>query len=101
MLVEFSLKLVYIPPSVGKIFKLIVFTFLENLLNQGIFTHVPPHSKLASKFLSLHPRQKEITHLPRQHFFENLFPPTAERSGGNYDLFYQNSIRKCEDGLGH
>ena len=30
-------------------------------------------------------------------FFENLFPPTAEKGGENYDLLYQNSIRQYED----
>ena len=61
-----------------------VFTFLENPLNLGIFTHVPiPHSKLHAEF------------------FENLFRPTAERGGENYDLLYQNSIRKYEDDLEH
>ena len=79
MLSEFSLKLVYIAPCVGKIFKFMVFTFLENALNLVIFTQVPPHSKLAPKFLSSHPRQKEITCFPREHFFKNLFPTTAER----------------------
>ena len=74
-------------------FKFMVFTFLENAMNLAIFTHVPPHSKLVPKFLSSHPRQK--------HFFENLFPPTAERGGGNYDLLYQNSNTKHEDDLGH
>ena len=45
----------------GKKVKFMVFTFLENALNLGIFTHVPvSHSKL----------QAEI--------FENLFPPTAK-----------------------
>ena len=59
-----------------------VFAFLENALNLGIFTHAPvPQSKL----------QAEI--------FENLFPPTAERGGENYDLLYQNSIREYEDDL--
>ena len=44
----------------GRIFKFIVFTFLENTLNLGSFTHTPlPHSK----------RQIEL--------FENLFPSTA------------------------
>ena len=52
--------------------------FLENALIQGIFTHTPPHSKFAPKFLSSHARQKEITHSLRQHSLENLFPPTAE-----------------------
>ena len=71
-----------------------VFTVLENALNLGIFTHISSHSKLAPKFLLSHPRQKEIIHSPRQYFFENLFPPTPERGGGNYDLLYQNSVRK-------
>ena len=61
-----------------------MFTFLGNALNLGIFTHAPvPHSKLQAEF------------------FENLFPPTAERSGENYDLVYQNSVRKYEDDLEH
>ena len=42
-------------------------------------------------------RQKKITHSPRQYFFKNLFPPTEERGGGNYDLLYQKLIRKYED----
>ena len=77
------------------------FIFLEKPLIRGIFTHAPPHSKLAPKFLSSHPRQKEITHSTRLHSFENLFPPTAERDRGNYDLLYQNSVRKYEDDLEH
>ena len=32
---------------------------------------------------------------------ENLFPLTAERGGENYDLLYQNSIRKYGDDLEH
>ena len=32
------------------------------------------HSKLAFRFLVSRPRQKKITHFPRQHSFENLFP---------------------------
>ena len=83
----------------GKIFEFMEFTFLENPLIRGIFSHAPPHSKLAPKFFSSRPRQKEITHSRMQHSFENLFPPTAERGGGNYDLLYQNSVRKYEDDL--
>ena len=77
------------------------FTFPENALIRGIFTQAPPNSKLAPKFLSSRPRQKEITPSTRHHSFENLFPSTAERSGGNYDLLYQNSVRKHEDDLEH
>ena len=85
----------------GKIFELMEFTFLENALIRGTFTHASPHSKLASKFLLSRPRQKKITHSPRQHSSENLFPPVAEKGGGNYDLLYQNSVRKYEDDLEH
>ena len=77
------------------------FTFLENALIRGIFTHSVPHSNLTSKFLSSRSREKEITHSARQHSLENLFPPTVERVGGNYDLLYQNSIKKHEDDLEH
>ena len=69
------------------IFKFAEFTFQENALIRGIFTHASPHLKLAPKFLLSRPRQKEITHLPRQHSFENLL--------------YQNSVRKYEDDLEH
>ena len=48
-----------------KIFKFMAFKFLENALNLDIFTHAPTYSKLATKFLPSHPRQKEITHSPR------------------------------------
>ena len=59
-----------------------VFTFLENALNLGIFTHGPvPHSELQGEY------------------FENQFRPTAERLIENYDLLYQNSIRKYADNL--
>ena len=68
----------------GKIFKFMVFTSLENALNIGIFTHAPvPHSKLPADI------------------FENLFPLTPERGGENYHLFNQNSIRKYKDDLEH
>ena len=78
------------------------FTFPENVLIRETFTHAPPHSKLAPKFLSLSPTLKEIGHSPVQHSFENIFLPTGERGGENYDLLYQNSIRKYyEDDLEH
>ena len=61
-----------------------VFTFLENAFNLGVFTHAPiRHSKLKRKL------------------FENLFPPTDETCRENYDLLYQNLIRKHEDDLEH
>ena len=50
------------------------FTFLENALIQGIFTHAPPHSKLTPKFLSSRSRQGEITHSPGQLLLKIYFP---------------------------
>ena len=68
----------------GNIFKFMMFTFLEDALNLGIFTHVPvSHSKLQAEH------------------FGNLFPPAAEKGGKNYDLLYQNSVRKDEDDFEH
>ena len=101
MLVEFSLIFVLFH-HVWENFQFMVFTFLENLLNLPPHPRPPPpQSKLYPKFLSSHPRQREITHSLRQYFFKNLFPPTAERSVGNYDLLFRNSIRKYEDDLKH
>ena len=66
ILVEFSPSNFYMPPCVAKFFKFMEFTFLENALIRGIFTCITPHSKLAPNFLSSRPRQKKVTHSPRQ-----------------------------------
>ena len=49
----------YISLCVGKKFKFMIFTLLENALNPGIFTHAPiPHSKLqAEPFKICFPKQ--------------------------------------------
>ena len=61
-----------------------VATFLENALNLGTFTHGP------------------LFHLKsKAEFFKNIFPPTVEWSGENYDFLYQNSTRKYKDDLEH
>ena len=74
----------YISQCVEKKFKFVVFTFPENGLSLVISTHAPfSYSELQAEF------------------FENLLPLTTERSGEDYDLVYQNSIRKYEDGLEH
>ena len=67
----------------GKIFQFMVFTFLENALSLCVFTHGPvPHSKLQAEFLKI------------------SFPQDG-RGAENYDLLYQNSIRKHKDDLEH
>ena len=58
---------------------------------EGNYSHTAP---------APHPHPN-LPHLPRQQFFENLFPPTAEKGGGKDDLFHQNSVRKYEHDLGH
>ena len=61
-----------------------VFRFLKNTLNLGILTHgTVAYSELHAEL------------------FENLFPPTTEKSGENYDLLYQNLISKNQDDLEH
>ena len=60
----------------------------------------PAHSKLAPQVLIITLEAEENYLFPlilRQHYFKNLFPPTVERGGGNYDLLYQTSIRKYDD----
>ena len=100
MLVEFSLKLLYFTMC-GKNFQIYLVHIPRKCIDSRHFTHAPSRSKFAPKFLSSRPRQKEVTHFPRprQHSFENLFSPTGERGGGNYDLLYLNSVRKYEDDL--
>ena len=66
---------------------LVEFT-LPSLLRK-IFTHTLfPYLKFSSKFLSSHSRQRKIIYSTRQRFFENLFSPTKESVGENYDLLY-------------
>ena len=56
----------------GKIFKFMVFTFLENALKLRIYTHVPvPHPKIWTEV------------------FKNLYPPTVEKGIEKDDLLYQ------------
>ena len=74
---------------------------LRKCSNLGIFTHMPPNSKIALKLLSLHPKQKEVTHSPRQCYSKNLIRSTTERGRENCDLLYQKLVRKYEDNLGH
>ena len=87
---------VYTPSCAGKIYNFRMFTFLENALNLGLFTYAPPHEKLTSKLLLLHPRQKEITDSHRQHLFQNSVSPTIKKSGANYDLLYKKYNKKMK-----
>ena len=78
-----------------------VFTFLENTYNLDISTHVCPLPTENSppSYYHLTLDRGKLLIPPCSIFFENLFPPTAERGGGSYDLLYQNSIREYEDDM--
>ena len=78
----------------GKSFKFMVFTFLENALNLGIFTHVPSLLTQCSPLSSYH-------HILVRRKLLILNYSLLNWGGGNYDLLYQNSIRKYESGLEH
>ena len=95
---------VYIPICVGKMFKVMVFIFLETPLNIGIFTYaslftqnLPPscyhHSLDRGKLLTPPP--------PGSIFFENLFPSTEERGWKKLWFALSKSIRNCEDDFEH
>ena len=96
MLVEFSLKLLY-STMCGKNFQIYGVHSPRKSIVSRHFYSCPSPFKTRPKFLSSRPRQKEITHFPRQHYFENMFLPIAEKGGENYDLLYQ----KYEDDLEH
>ena len=70
MLVEFSLKLLHSP--CGKKFQSYGAHFRTKWIDSRDFYSCL--SPLVPKLLSSVPRPKEITHSPRQHSFENLFP---------------------------
>ena len=71
------------PPCVGQIFQFMVFTLLENALSLCILTNATvAYSKLQAEFLEI------------------CFPQD-EMGGENYDLPYQNSVRKNKDDLEH
>ena len=52
------------------------------------FFSIPPSplKTLPQALIITLPRQMEITYSPRQHFFEHLVSPAAERGGGIYDV---------------
>ena len=93
VLVEISLKLVYFT-MFGKNFQIYGVRIPRKCIRSRHFYLFPPSQlKLSPKFLSSFLKQREITHSPRQHFFENLFPPTiAERDEANYDSLYKNVL---------
>ena len=82
----------YIPTCVGKKFKFIDFTILENALFRGNY---PP-----SSYYYVLGRGKLLIP-PGSILLKNCFPQQQKGAGGNYDLFYQNSVRKYEDDLEH
>ena len=100
ILVQFSLKLVYYNLC-GKIFKFMVFKFLENALNLDIFTYallLPV--KIPTKVLITTFWAQENYSFPLAAFLRNIcLPQQLKENGINYYLLYQNPIRKYKDDL--
>ena len=66
------------------------------------FYSCPSPLKTRPQVLAITPYAGENYSLPQVVFFRKSVPPqTAERGGGNYDLFCQNSVRKYENDLEH
>ena len=91
----------YLPSCVENIFTFMVFTFLENAINLGIFIHVFLTTQNSHPSSCYHTLDRLRLHSPKQNFFEDLFHLAAERGGRNYDLLYHNSISKSEDDSEH
>ena len=70
---------VCIRPCMQKIVKFMEFTFLENALIRGVFTHAPPQSKLAPKFLSSRPIGRRKLLIPKAAFCQKSVSPTSRK----------------------
>ena len=110
----------YIPPCVGKNFQFMVFILLEKtakntviwrdfLVTKCLFTKFP-HQKIRWNYSIFCSEMDWIyafllmSQFPTQNSTQNFLKicfRQAERGGENYDLLYQNSIRKYEDDLEH
>ena len=69
-----------------------IYTFLRMALSQNFpqdLSSSPPPPQTDGNYLFL----------TRQNFFENLFPLSRKGAGRNYDLLYQNSVRKYDNDL--
>ena len=100
MLVEFSAKLVY-STMCEKYFQLYGVHIPRKGIESRHFYSFPnlPTQNLRPGFYHNSLGRRKFS-LP-QTFLKNLLPPTAERGGRNFELFYQNPIRKYEDDLEH
>ena len=86
----------------GKNFQIYGVHVPRKSLNLAIFTDFPlPTQNLPPSSYHHNLGKGKLLIPPGCIFFENLFSPTAERGEGNYDLLYQNLIRKYEDNLEH
>ena len=85
----------------GKNFQIYGVHIPRKCIDLGYFYSCSSPLKTRTQVLVITPYAEGIYLFPRQHSFENLFPPTVEKGGENYDLIYQNSARKNEDDLDH
>ena len=82
MLVEFFLKLVY-STIIGKFFTFMIFTFLENALNQKIFTQVPLLSQNFPPSSYHHPQAEWNYSFPPASVFSKICFPNSRKGCRN------------------
>ena len=70
---------VCIRPCMQKIVKFMEFTFLENALIRGTFTHAPPQSKLAPKVLSSRPISRRKLLIPQGSVLSKICFPHKQK----------------------
>ena len=75
--------------------------YIPQCIDLRYFYSCPSPLKTCPQVLVITPYAEENYSTHRQRSFKNLFSLTAGRGIGNYDLLYQNSVRKCEDDLEH
>ena len=63
------------------------------------FLSCPSPLKTRPQVLVITPEAEGNYSFPLAAFFRKSVSPTWERAGGNYDLLYQNSVRKYKDDL--
>ena len=100
ILVEFSLNFLYFTMC-GKMFQIYGVNIPIKCIDQRYFYSCLSPLKTCPQVLVITPQAKGNTHSLRKNSVANSFLPTAERARENYDLLYQNFVRKYEDDLEH
>ena len=75
--------------------------YIPQCIDSRHFYSCPSPLKTCPQVFVITPHAEENYSTHRQHSFKNLLSPTKGKGIGNYDLLYQNPVRKNEDDLEH